>query len=296
MLRILKSTDIKFMSLKKIPVTLSSILLIISLFSIIFKGFNFGIDFSSGYIVQLKFNEQISVLDIQNKFSQNDIDDVSVQLYGSSKDILLKFKDDELFQQKNINNYLNEIFSDNSFTISKLEYVGSQVGSELREKGEWAMLIALFSILIYVAMRFELIYGLGAITALIHDVIITLGIFSFFDLTFDLSVLAAVLAVIGYSLNDSIVVFDRIRENNIVLRKLSIVDVLDKSINQTLSRTLVTSLTTLLVIFSLLIFGGDAVRNFSIAMFIGIVVGTYSSIFVASASLSYFGIKRPEES
>ncbi|MEK9906638.1 MAG: protein translocase subunit SecF [Gammaproteobacteria bacterium] len=296
MLRILKSTDIKFMSLKKIPVTLSSILLIISLFSIIFKGFNFGIDFSSGYIVQLKFNEQISVLDIQNKFSQNDIDDVSVQLYGSSKDILLKFKDDELFQQKNINNRLNEIFADNTFTISKLEYVGSQVGSELREKGEWAMLIALFSILIYVAMRFELIYGLGAITALIHDVIITLGIFSFFDLTFDLSVLAAVLAVIGYSLNDSIVVFDRIRENNIVLRKLSIVDVLDKSINQTLSRTLVTSLTTLLVIFSLLIFGGDAVRNFSIAMFIGIVVGTYSSIFVASASLSYFGIKRPEES
>ena len=296
MLRILKNTDIKFMSLKKIPVTLSSILLVISLFSIIFKGFNFGIDFSSGYIVQLKFNQQISVLDIQNKFSQNNIDDVSVQLYGSSKDILLKLKDDKLFQQKNINNYLNEIFSDNTFTISKLEYVGSQVGSELREKGEWAMLIALFSILIYVAMRFELIYGLGAITALIHDVIITLGIFSFFDLTFDLSVLAAVLAVIGYSLNDSIVVFDRIRENNIVLRKLSIVDVLDKSINQTLSRTLVTSLTTLLVIFSLLIFGGDAVRNFSIAMFIGIVVGTYSSIFVASASLSYFGIKRPEES
>ena len=296
MLRILKNTDIKFMSLKKIPVALSSILLVISLFSIIFKGFNFGIDFSSGYIVQLKFNQQISVLDIQNKFSQNNIDDVSVQLYGSSKDILLKLKDDELFQQKNINNYLNEIFADNTFTISKLEYVGSQVGSELREKGEWAMLIALFSILIYVAMRFELIYGLGAITALIHDVIITLGIFSFFDLTFDLSVLAAVLAVIGYSLNDSIVVFDRIRENNIVLRKLSIVDVLDKSINQTLSRTLVTSLTTLLVIFSLLIFGGDAVRNFSIAMFIGIVVGTYSSIFVASASLSYFGIKRPEES
>ena len=295
MLRILKNTDIKFMSLKKIPVVLSSILLVISLFSIIFKGFNFGIDFSSGYIVQLKFNQQVSVLDIQNKFSQNNIDDVSVQLYGSSKDILLKLKDDKLFQQKNINNYLNEIFADNTFTLSKLEYVGSQVGSELREKGEWAMLIALFSILIYVAMRFELIYGLGAITALIHDVIITLGIFSFFDLTFDLSVLAAILAVIGYSLNDSIVVFDRIRENNIVLRKLSIVDVLDKSINQTLSRTLVTSLTTLLVIFSLLIFGGDAVRNFSIAMFIGIVVGTYSSIFVASASLSYFGIKRPEE-
>ena len=181
------------------------------------------------------------------------------------------------------------------YIISKLEYVGAQVGSELREKGEWAMLIALFSILIYVALRFEVIYGLGAISALVHDVIITLGVFSIFDLTFDLSVLAAILAVIGYSLNDSIVVFDRIRENNITLRKLSILDVLDKSINQTLSRTLVTSLTTLFVIISLLIFGGDAVRNFSIAMFIGIIVGTYSSIFVASTSLSYFGIQRPEE-
>ena len=190
----------------------------------------------------------------------------------------------------------NDTFSNESFTISKLEYVGAQVGSELREKGEWAMLIALFSILIYVAIRFELIYGLGAITALIHDVIITLGVFSLFELTFDLSVLAAILAVIGYSLNDSIVVFDRIRENNIILRKLSILDVLDKSINQTLSRTLVTSLTTLLVIISLLIFGGDAVKNFSIAMFIGIIIGTYSSIFVASTSLSYFGIQRPEDS
>ena len=205
-------------------------------------------------------------------------------------------KDEEIFKKNNINNFLNDTFSDESFTISKLEYVGAQVGSELREKGEWAMLIALFSILIYVAIRFELIYGLGAITALIHDVIITLGAFSLFELTFDLSVLAAILAVIGYSLNDSIVVFDRIRENNIILRKLSILEVLDKSINQTLSRTLVTSLTTLLVIISLLIFGGDAVKNFSIAMFIGIIVGTYSSIFVASTSLSYFGIQRPEDS
>jgi preprotein translocase subunit SecF len=157
------------------------------------------------------------------------------------------------------------------------------------------MLIALFSILIYVALRFELIYGLGAISALVHDVVITLGFFSFFNLTFDLSVLAAVLAVIGYSLNDSIVVFDRIRENNIILRKLPIFAVLNKSINQTLSRTLVTSLTTMLVIISLLIFGGNAVENFSIAMLIGIIIGTYSSIFIASASLAYFGIKRPEE-
>ena len=296
MLRLIKDIDIKFMAIRRIPLFLSSILLIICMASIILKGFNFGIDFSSGYIVQLKFDKQISIVNIENKFSESNIEDVTVQLYGSSKDVLIKLKDEEIFKKNNINNFLNDIFSDESFTISKLEYVGAQVGSELREKGEWAMLIALFSILIYVAIRFELIYGLGAITALIHDVIITLGVFSLFELTFDLSVLAAILAVIGYSLNDSIVVFDRIRENNIILRKLSILDVLDKSINQTLSRTLVTSLTTLLVIISLLIFGGDAVKNFSIAMFIGIIVGTYSSIFVASTSLSYFGIQRPEDS
>jgi preprotein translocase subunit SecF len=295
MFRIVKDLDIKFMNIRKIPLMISAFLIIISLSSIGLKGFNFGIDFSSGYIVQLKFDNQVTVADVQNKLYENNLNDVSVQLYGSNSEILIKLRDEELFKKTNINNYINETFKSDAFIITKLEYVGAQVGSELRDKGEWAMLIALFSILIYVALRFELIYGLGAISALVHDVIITLGVFSFFNLTFDLSVLAAILAVIGYSLNDSIVVFDRIRENNIILRKLSIFDVLDKSINQTLSRTLVTSLTTLLVIISLLIFGGNAVENFSIAMLIGIIVGTYSSIFIASTSLSYFGITRPEE-
>ena len=295
MFRIVKDLDIKFMNIRRIPLMISTFLIIISLSSIGLKGFNFGIDFSSGYIVQLKFDNQVTVADVQNKLYENNLNDVSVQLYGSNSEILIKLRDEELFKKTNINNYINETFKSDAFIITKLEYVGAQVGSELRDKGEWAMLIALFSILIYVALRFELIYGLGAISALVHDVIITLGVFSFFNLTFDLSVLAAILAVIGYSLNDSIVVFDRIRENNIILRKLSIFDVLDKSINQTLSRTLVTSLTTLLVIISLLIFGGNAVENFSIAMLIGIIVGTYSSIFIASTSLSYFGITRPEE-
>ena len=295
MFRIVKDLDIKFMNIRRIPLMISAFLIIISLSSIGLKGFNFGIDFSSGYIVQLKFDNQVTVVDVQNKLYKNNLNDVSVQLYGSNSEILIKLRDEELFKKININNYINETFKSDAFIITKLEYVGAQVGSELRDKGEWAMLIALFSILIYVALRFELIYGLGAISALVHDVIITLGVFSFFNLTFDLSVLAAILAVIGYSLNDSIVVFDRIRENNIILRKLSIFDVLDKSINQTLSRTLVTSLTTLLVIISLLIFGGNAVENFSIAMLIGIIVGTYSSIFIASISLSYFGITRPEE-
>ena len=295
MFRIVKDLDIKFMNIRRVPLIISALLIFISLSSIAVKGFNFGIDFSSGYIVQLKFNNQVTVAGIQEKLYENNLSDVSVQLYGSSSEILIKLRDEEIFKKISINNYINEIFKDDTFIITKLEYVGAQVGSELRDKGEWAMLIALFSILIYVALRFELIYGLGAISALVHDVIITLGIFSFFNLTFDLSVLAAILAVIGYSLNDSIVVFDRIRENNIILRKLSIFDVLDKSINQTLSRTLVTSLTTLLVIISLLMFGGNAVENFAIAMLIGIIIGTYSSIFIASASLSYFGITRPEE-
>ena len=295
MFRIVKDLDIKFMNIRRVPLIISALLIFISLSSIAVKGFNFGIDFLSGYIVQLKFDNQVTVAGIQEKLYENNLSDVSVQLYGSSSEILIKLRDEEIFKKININNYINEIFKDDTFIITKLEYVGAQVGSELRDKGEWAMLIALFSILIYVALRFELIYGLGAISALVHDVIITLGIFSFFNLTFDLSVLAAILAVIGYSLNDSIVVFDRIRENNIILRKLSIFDVLDKSINQTLSRTLVTSLTTLLVIISLLMFGGNAVENFAIAMLIGIIIGTYSSIFIASASLSYFGITRPEE-
>ena len=295
MFRIVKDLDIKFMNFRKVPLIISALLIFISLSSIAVKGFNFGIDFSSGYIVQLKFDNQVTVAGVQEKLYENNLSDVSVQLYGSSSEILIKLRDEEIFKKININNYINEIFKDDTFIITKLEYVGAQVGSELRDKGEWAMLIALFSILIYVALRFELIYGLGAISALVHDVIITLGIFSFFNLTFDLSVLAAILAVIGYSLYDSIVVFDRIRENNIILRKLSIFDVLDKSINQTLSRTLVTSLTTLLVIISLLMFGGNAVENFAIAMLIGIIIGTYSSIFIASASLSYFGITRPEE-
>ena len=166
MLRLLKDIDIKFMAMRRIPIILSTILIVVSLSSIILKGFNYGIDFSSGYIVQLKFQNEISVSAIESRFSSNKINDVSIQLYGSNKDILIKLKDEQIFQQKNINNYLNEIFSDMTFSISKLEYVGAQVGSELREKGEWAMLIALFSILIYVAMRFELNIRLGAITAL----------------------------------------------------------------------------------------------------------------------------------
>ena len=177
----------------------------------------------------------------------------------------------------------------------KLEFVGSQIGSELRDKGEWAMLVALLSILVYIGFRFEFLYGIGAIFALIHDVIITVGIYSLMQLEFDLSVLSAILAVIGYSLNDTIVVFDRIRENTRTIRESSFMKILNISINQTLNRTVVTSLTTLFVLVSLLLLGGIAVTNFAIAMIVGILIGTYSSIFVAGSSLIYLGVQVQNE-
>ena len=155
MLRVIKDMDIRFMAIRKIPIFISSLLILISILSFSLKGFNFGIDFSSGYIVQLKFDREVSIANIENKFAESNINDITVQLYGSSKDVLIKLKDEEIFKKDNINNYLNNIFSDTTFTISKLEYVGAQVGTELREKGEWAMLIALFSILIYVAPTYS---------------------------------------------------------------------------------------------------------------------------------------------
>ena len=170
-----------------------------------------------------------------------------------------------------------------------MEFVGSQIGQELREKGEWAMLVALLSILVYIGFRFEFIYGVGAIVALIHDVLITLGFFSLFQIEFDLSVLSAILAVIGYSLNDTIVVYDRIRENTRVIKTDDYQNILNNSVNQTLSRTLITSLTTMFVLFSLFLLGGSAVELFALAMIIGILIGTYSSIFIASTSLLLLG-------
>ena len=214
-----------------------------------------------------------------------------LQYYGSKNEIIIKFQENSFIDEKNINNFLIDNLENFSFKIMKLEFVGSQIGSELRDKGEWATLVALLSILVYIGFRFEFLYGLGAIFALIHDVIITVGIFSLLQIDFDLSVLSAVLAVIGYSLNDTIVVFDRIRENTRTIREKSFLNILNISINQTLNRTVITSLTTLFVLISLLVLGGNAVVNFAIAMIIGVLIGTYSSIFVAGSSLIYLGVQ-----
>ena len=284
------NSNYNFLRKKTTAMIFSLILIILSFGSFATQGLNWGIDFSSGYIVQLKFNQDIDINNIRNSFLNNGINDSVIQYFGSNQEVIIKLQEDSNFNKESINSFLINSLQGYSFKIIKLEFVGSQIGSELREKGEWAMLVALLSILVYIGFRFEFLYGIGAIIALIHDVLITLGIFSIFQLQFDLSVLSALLAVIGYSLNDTIVVYDRIRENSTLIHEEDFEKVLNISINQTLSRTIITSLTTLFVLVSLLILGGSAVKYFALAMIIGIFVGTYSSIYIASSSLSFLGV------
>ena len=284
------NSNYNFIGKRKPAIILSAFLILVSISSFLIQGLNWGIDFSSGYVVQLKFDNKISITEIRNTFEANDINDAVIQSFGSNKEVLIKLKEDSNFNKESINNFLIKSFSnENPFKIIKLEFVGSQIGEELRDKGEWAMLVALLSILVYIGFRFEFIYGIGAIIALIHDVIITLGFFSIFQIEFNLSVLSAALAVIGYSLNDTIVVYDRIRENTRVVKTDQYDNLLNNSINQTLSRTVITSLTTMFVLVSLYLLGGAAVELFALAMMIGILVGTYSSIFIASTSLLLLG-------
>jgi preprotein translocase subunit SecF len=284
------NSNYNFIGKRKPAIILSAFLILVSISSFLIQGLNWGIDFSSGYVVQLKFDNKISITEIRNTFEDNDINDAVIQSFGSNKEVLIKLKEDSNFNKESINNFLIKSFSnENPFKIIKLEFVGSQIGEELRNKGEWAMLVALLSILVYIGFRFEFIYGIGAIIALIHDVIITLGFFSIFQIEFNLSVLSAALAVIGYSLNDTIVVYDRIRENTRVVKTDRYDNLLNNSVNQTLSRTVITSLTTMFVLVSLYLLGGAAVELFALAMMIGILVGTYSSIFIASTSLLLLG-------
>ena len=283
-------SNYNFIGKRKPAIIFSIFFMIISIISFTAQGLNWGIDFSSGYVVQLKFEKNITISEVRNTIEKNGVNDAVIQSFGNNNEVLIKMKEDSNFNKDSINNFLIKSFGETKpFKIVKLEFVGSQIGQELREKGEWAMLVALLSILVYIGFRFEFIYGVGAIIALIHDVVITLGFFSLFQIEFDLSVLSAILAVIGYSLNDTIVVYDRIRENTRVIKTTDYQNILNNSVNQTLSRTLITSLTTMFVLFSLFLLGGSAVELFALAMIIGILVGTYSSIFIASTSLLMLG-------
>ncbi len=294
-LKIISNTNFNFLEQKRKALLISGLVIILSFFSFFTQGLNYGIDFSSGYIVQLEFDKDIKIEQIKDSFADKSVNNITVQYYGSQKEVIIKLQESTLYNQNNINKFLSTVLANSEYEIQKLDFVGSQIGSELRTKGEWAMLVAIISILVYIGFRFEFLYGIGAILALIHDVLITVGIFSLLQLQFDLSVLSALLAVIGYSLNDTIVVYDRIRENANIMHADNPENILNRSINQTLSRTLITSLTTLFVLFSLLLFGGIAVEYFSIAMIIGVLIGTFSSIYIAGASLFFLKVLEKRE-
>jgi len=273
------------MRFRKIAITISLILFVGSIGSIFTKGLSLGLDFSGGTLVEIQYEDSVDLQEIRDVLSENGYEDFQVVNFGSSLDVLIKIADqpgnsslgDQIFTLLSSNNFEGE--------LKRIEFVGPQIGSELRDQGGLGMLVALGMILLYVAFRFQYKFALGAVAALGHDVVIILGLFSIFAWDFDLSVLAALLAVIGYSLNDSIVVSDRIRENFRSERALGSEDLINLSLNQTLSRTVITSLTTLLVLFALFFFGGEAVRGFSLGLIIGVLIGTYSSLYIVTTIL-----------
>ncbi len=275
----------RFMKFRKIAATISAAVLIVSILSLSFRGLNLGLDFSGGTLVEVTYDKPVSLESIRDNLSDNGYADSQVVNFGTNLDVLIKVADIDGNSSigEDIYNILNS--SESNIDLKRVEFVGPQVGEELRDQGGLGMLVALFMILLYVAFRFQYKFGLGAVAALGHDVIIILGCFSVFAWDFDLTVLAALLAVIGYSLNDTIVVSDRIRENFRTERVLEPLDMIDLSLNQTLSRTIITSLTTLLVLFALFFFGGELIKGFSLALILGVLVGTYSSIYVVANML-----------
>ena len=277
--------NINFMRFRKIAITISLVMFVGSIGSIFMKGLSLGLDFSGGTLVEIQYEDSVDLQQIRGVLSENGYEDFQVVNFGSSLDVLIKIADQP--GNSSLGDQIFALLSSNSFEgeLKRIEFVGPQIGSELRDQGGLGMLVALGMILLYVAFRFQYKFALGAVAALGHDVVIILGLFSIFAWDFDLSVLAALLAVIGYSLNDSIVVSDRIRENFRSERALDSEDLINLSLNQTLSRTVITSLTTLLVLFALFFFGGDAVRGFSLGLIIGVLIGTYSSLYIVTTIL-----------
>ncbi len=282
--------NIDFMSWRKIALSASIILATVSILSLSLKQLNYGLDFTGGSLVELHYPKEIEVANIRQSLTNAGYEGAQVALFGSTQDVLIKLPgsvSDTLGAE--IIQVLRQESSED-IVLRRVEYVGPQIGSELRDDGGLAMLLALGLMMLYIAFRFQSRFAVAAVLALIHDVIIVLGIFSLFNLDFDLTVLAALLAVIGYSLNDTIVVSDRIRENLKSQRGSDTEEVINLSLNQMLSRTLITSLTTLLVLTSLYLFGGELIKNFALALIFGVVVGTYSSIYIASNALVMMGL------
>lgn len=284
-----------FMGPRKIMAAFSLALLLVSVISLAVNGLKFGLDFTGGSLVEIGYEQPADLGDIRTVLADAGYEDVTVQTFGAATDVLIRLGathdpklGDTILEQ------LQSSESDQTLTLRRNEFVGSQVGEELREQGGLGMLLALAMIMIYLAFRFQIKFSLGAVLALVHDVLIVLGLFSLLQLEFDLTVLAAVLAVIGYSLNDTIVVYDRIRENFRIMRKADGVEVMNTSLSQTLSRTLMTSFTTILVLVALAVFGGSTIFGFAVALLAGIGIGTYSSIYVAANLLLLLKVTRDD--
>jgi len=295
-MQVFTNTNIDFMRLRKAAVALSLVLVVGSIASLAVRGLNFGIDFTGGTLLELGYPQAAELSEVRGALEEAGYGDAVVQHFGTSRDVLVRLPPREGLTSAEVS---EEVFADlrelePQVEKRRQEYVGPQVGEDLTEKGGLAMIYALVGILIYVSLRFQYRLAFGSVAALIHDVVITLGVFSVLGLEFDLTIVAAVLAVIGYSLNDTIVVFDRIRENFRKLRKGTPTEVVNVSLNQMLSRTLMTSLTTLLVLIALFVFGGELIHGFATALIVGVLIGTYSSIYVASSAALALGISKED--
>ena len=299
-----KALQIDFMGKRKIAALISGLLVIVSIGSLAVNSLNFGLDFTSGTSVRLSFDDTVVIQEVNSALEDNGYDTAVVVQFGTDRDIRVLLPVDETTAEseqaqqalavgESISQMLGQSMGEN-VTLIGSDFVSAKVGDELAEQGGLGMLVALGIIMVYIAVRFQFKFSVGAVVALAHDLIITLGIFSLFALEFNLNTLAAMLAIIGYSLNDTIVVSDRIRENFRRMRKGTPIEMVNTSLNQTLSRTLITSFTTLLVLFSILIIGGEATQGFAIALIIGVVIGTYSSIYIASNVIIYMNVTRED--
>ncbi len=292
----MKKIQFNFMGMRKVTSIVSALLIIFSISTLSYQGLNLGVDFTGGTLVEVGYPEAVNLDKLRQSFSDSEFNDVAIQYFGSAKEILIRIPAQQGLNSADVSSKLLDLLSSNNFSaeMRRVEFVGPQVGEELREDGGLAMLYALLCIMVYIAFRFQMRFSVGAVSALIHDVIITLGFFSITRFNFDLTILAALLAVIGYSLNDTIVVFDRVRENFRKIRDKTPVEVFNISLNQTLRRTLMTSFTTLLVLIALFLLGGEIIHGFSMALIFGVLIGTYSSIYIASPVTLMLGIKKED--
>ena len=291
-LRSCKLPTVDFINKRKFAMVCSALLLIVSIISLGLQGLKLGIDFTGGTLIEVGYQQTADLEDIRTKLASANYTGTNVQYFGSDTEVLIQLEPQAISSAKLSSSIIQMLGED--IDVRRVEFVGPKVGEELTNDGGLALLYALIGILIYVAFRFEYRFALGSITALIHDVIITLGVFSILQIEFNLTVLAAILAVIGYSLNDTIVVFDRIRENFLSTRHIEPMPIVNDALNQTLARTLMTSLTTLLVLLALFYLGGEVIHSFAGALIIGVVIGTYSSIFVASSMILALGISKED--